>query len=185
MVTFVEGHELTTEVCCNCGMLFAMPSDYQRRRRNDHEWFYCPSGHKQHYTGVTEEQRLRNEVERQRQMREAAEARARAEKQRLTQVARAHSRMRKRVANGVCPCCNRSFGNLREHMRTQHPDFGDAKTLRALRTAFGMSQSDVAREVGISTAQISNYERENPIGEHSRRRIQSWLEAHSLTGHTS
>lgn len=180
MATFVEGQELSTEVCCNCGMLFAMPSDYQRRRRNDHESFFCPSGHRQHYTGKTEAQKLRDQIERERQMREAAEARARTEKERLTQVARAHSRMRKRVANGVCPCCNRSFGNLREHMRTQHPDFGDAKTLHALRTAFGMSQSDVAREVGVSTAQISNYERENPIGYSSRVRIESWLERHSM-----
>ena len=33
---------------------------------------------------------------------------------------------RKRVGNGICPCCNRSFSNLQRHMHTQHPDYGHA-----------------------------------------------------------
>ena len=28
----------------------------------------------------------------------------------------------KRVHNGVCPCCNRSFQNLQKHMKTKHPE---------------------------------------------------------------
>jgi hypothetical protein len=32
-------------------------------------------------------------------------------------------RQLERVASGVCPCCNRSFVNLRRHMKTQHPEF--------------------------------------------------------------
>lgn len=31
--------------------------------------------------------------------------------------------MKNRVANGVCPCCNRHFENLERHMKGQHPDF--------------------------------------------------------------
>lgn len=34
-----------------------------------------------------------------------------------------NTRLKKRIAAGVCPCCNRSFANLREHMAGQHPDF--------------------------------------------------------------
>lgn len=26
-------------------------------------------------------------------------------------------------ACGVCPCCNRSFTNVRRHMTSQHPDY--------------------------------------------------------------
>jgi hypothetical protein len=40
---------LMTETCCQCGMLFAVPSDFQNRRRVDHSTFYCPSGHSQAY----------------------------------------------------------------------------------------------------------------------------------------
>lgn len=31
------------------------------------------------------------------------------------------TRIKNRVGNGVCPCCNRSFGNLHRHMQTKHP----------------------------------------------------------------
>lgn len=40
-------------------------------------------------------------------------------KTRLTNV-------KKRVANGVCPCCNRTFVNLQRHMHTKHPDYTHA-----------------------------------------------------------
>ena len=33
------------------------------------------------------------------------------------------TRIKKRVANGVCPCCNRTFKDLAAHMSTQHPDY--------------------------------------------------------------
>lgn len=36
-------------------------------------------------------------------------------------------RDRARFANGVCPCCNRSFENVARHMRTQHPDYDPSK----------------------------------------------------------
>lgn len=41
----------------------------------------------------------------------------------LTAQRGATKRLSNRVKNGVCPCCTRSFHNLREHMKTQHPDF--------------------------------------------------------------
>ena len=64
----------------------------------------------------------------------------------LAQVSKAHKRMRERVMNGVCPCCNRTFQNLREHMKSEHADFGTVQTLAALRQAFGMTQEAVAKE---------------------------------------
>ena len=33
------------------------------------------------------------------------------------------TKLRKQIAAGVCPCCHRSFQNLRRHMDGQHPDF--------------------------------------------------------------
>jgi hypothetical protein len=30
------------------------------------------------------------------------------------------------VANGVCPCCNRTFQNLARHMAGKHPDYEEA-----------------------------------------------------------
>ena len=33
------------------------------------------------------------------------------------------TKIRRRVANGVCPCCKRHFVNLKRHMSGQHPEF--------------------------------------------------------------
>jgi len=35
------------------------------------------------------------------------------------------TRIKNRVANGVCPCCKRSFTDLRRHMETKHPKYAE------------------------------------------------------------
>jgi hypothetical protein len=39
------------------------------------------------------------------------------------QPVRSVTKLKQRVANGVCPCCHRSFVNLHRHMAGQHPDY--------------------------------------------------------------
>ena len=40
------------------------------------------------------------------------------------------SKLKKRASAGVCPCCNRSFQNLRRHMGNKHPEFvGEQETV--------------------------------------------------------
>ena len=178
MTNYVDNVFLATETCCNCGMVFAMPEDYQKRRRDDRKIFFCPSGHQQHYTGATEAERLKQELERARQMRDAAEARAATANQEREQIAKAHKRMRHRVMNGVCPCCNRTFQNLMQHMKTEHPDFDSKKTLATMRAAFGMSQRQVAQEAGVSNVYVSLYETQRHLPEYARRAIDGWIESH-------
>lgn len=50
------------------------------------------------------------EILREQQARNAVEAEAAKARRKL-----------KRVQNGVCPCCNRSFWNLERHMKSKHP----------------------------------------------------------------
>ena len=174
MTIYASQIEMGTVVCCNCGMTFGMPADYQKQRHEDRKNFFCPSGHQQHYTGPNEETRLKAELERQKQYLEAEQARTlRVTRERDT-VARAHTKMRTRVMNGVCPCCNRTFQNLLRHMQTEHA--GDLN-LRALRTAYGMTQSAVAQEIGITNVHVSNHERGRPVPEHAERAIEAWMAA--------
>jgi hypothetical protein len=141
---FVDQVSFYVEQCCNCGIPFAMTMELQKRRRNDRQSFYCPNGHGQHYTGPTEAERLKTELERKNLMLDAAQAKAATAEQDRAQIAKAHQRMRTRVMNGVCPCCNRTFQNLMQHMRSEHPDFSATKTLFTLRQAFGMTQAALA-----------------------------------------
>lgn len=172
MSAFVDTLRFETEICYKCGIPFAMTADFQKRRRDDHGTFYCPAGHGQHYNGKTEEQKLREEVERQRQMRDAEEARRLRVEQERDQVSRAHTRMRARVMNGVCPCCNRTFQNLMRHMQTEH---AGEMNLRTLRTAFGMSQVAVAKEIGVTNVYVSLHERGKPVPAYARIAIDAWI----------
>lgn len=52
--------DITLMDCCSCGVTLAMPSDYEKRRREDHANFYCLNGHPQHFAGETaQEKKLR------------------------------------------------------------------------------------------------------------------------------
>jgi hypothetical protein len=93
--------------------------------------FFCAYGHKQYYIeGESEETKLRrerdrlaqrvaekdDEIKRQRDLREGTERQLSATRGVVT-------RIKNRVGHGVCPCCNRTFGDLSRHMMTKHPAY--------------------------------------------------------------
>ena len=177
MSKYVDSVYLETEECYRCGMTFAMTRDFQNRRRNDHKSFYCPRGHSQYYAGKSETQKLKVQLsEKQRQLDQQISATANARVQRDS-IHNTYNRMRDRVKNGVCPCCNRSFQNLRDHMKTQHPEFGSHDVLKTMRVLFGLSQGALAKEVGVPANYVSLYERQKPMPEHAKIEIESWMES--------
>ncbi len=111
--------------CFKCGCLFAVPAQVNDELVRTGRNFFCPNGHSQHYTDSTDK-RLREERERSARLaarldqaqaaREAAERRVSAARGQVTKI-------KNRVANGVCPCCNRTFADLAAHMKTKHPDY--------------------------------------------------------------
>jgi len=134
MSTITVETELAVVECCICSIHFAMPKLYQQNLRRTHEWFYCPNGHVQHYSGksdlekaqdqlnakVLELQRVRNYLAEEKESRLAAERSVIAQKA-------AKTRLKNRIANGVCPCCHRTFQNLHNHMKKQHPAYTEPK----------------------------------------------------------
>ncbi len=113
---------LTQEECCNCSVTFAIPTTMYTRLRQTGGNFYCPNGHSQHYT-ETENQKLQKQIAQERQRREWAES-ARDVAQKHESAAKGQlTKVKNRVANGACPCCNRTFQNLHRHMKSKHPDF--------------------------------------------------------------
>lgn len=121
------------EMCCSCGVVFAMTDGMHQQRKSDGKMFYCTNGHGQHYTETDavrfrklkedserDKARLRNQLngaldDAQHQRRIASAARGQ-----LTKA-------RNRAAAGVCPSpgCKRSFHSLAEHVRNEHPDLLD------------------------------------------------------------
>lgn len=125
--TFVES------ACGECGIVFFVPDWWQKERRNDHKSWYCPNGHCRVFKAESEAEQLRKQLDQEKKRREWAETR-RDEYERsnvalrgqVTKAKNEAKRVAVRVGNGVCPCCNRSFTNLRRHMKTKHPEHGKA-----------------------------------------------------------
>jgi len=179
MATFVEGIRFETYTCSACGIPFALTADFVQRRRNDKATWYCPAGHGQVFRGNTEAQKLQAQLDATTRQLENARANVDRVRHERDAVAKAHRKMRVRVMNGVCPCCNRSFENLRRHMHDQHPDFGQPQTLRVLREAFGMTQGQVATEAGVHASYVSLYERGKPVPVEARDNLEWWLDRQS------
>lgn len=115
--------------CPTCGVVYGIPVEFAEDKKKNGEWYYCPNGHSLSWReSEADKQRkraVRAEADRDYWQREEKRERERAEriKREKAAVKGQLTKTKKRVANGVCPCCNRQFVNLHRHMSTQHPDF--------------------------------------------------------------
>lgn len=119
---------LVIEECCSCGVAFAWPKDLEKykldhRLDNNRKWFYCPNGHPQYFTGRPEADRLREQLQVERDNAEFWRGRTKATERQLSATKGVVTRTKRRISNGVCPCCKRTFANVRRHMESEHPDY--------------------------------------------------------------
>lgn len=126
------------KIKCRCGVAFWLTADTDRHLRMSSQTFYCPFGHASVWPqGESEEDKLRRERDRLKQenarleeMQRMALATANAQRDQRLAAERSASayrgqvtRLKNRAAAGVCPCCNRTFVNLRRHMAAKHAGF--------------------------------------------------------------
>lgn len=117
--------------CITCGVRYTVPQNMWNKQRREGGFHHCPNGHSQGWgKGDTEMDKLRRERDRLKQEAarledDARHARFVAEHQgrRAAAFKGQATKLRKRVKAGVCPCCNRTFQNLQQHMKGQHPDW--------------------------------------------------------------
>lgn len=132
----IEFTDRLVVMTCWCGVNHAVPQDlrdFQRRQFHDGRdvtSIYCPLGHQHQPAGKTKAERERERAEqaencmvRERAAREQAQASERAQRAAATRARNERNKDRTRVANGVCPCCNRTFKQLARHMKSKHPEF--------------------------------------------------------------
>jgi hypothetical protein len=125
---------LTQINCGECGATYAINERYRQQKLDKGGGWHCPYCQcSWGYFGDTEAQKLKKQLEAQVRQTEFARNNAKAEREarehtqrQLRAVKGVKTRMANRIKNGVCPCCHRSFGNLRQHMQTQHPAFSPA-----------------------------------------------------------
>lgn len=117
---------LAIETCGHCGITFAMPVDLMTAAKRDHDvWFWCPLGHKIHYLGETEAQRLARQLKQARSNRQWYQDQLHASERSKAALKGHLTRARNKIANGVCPVggCRRHFDNVQAHIATEHPDW--------------------------------------------------------------
>lgn len=146
--------------CAACGVLFGMPSDMEDRRREDHRAFYCPNGHTLSFSGPTKAEKEAKEAQeranRLRTMLVAEQDQAAAARREAAEAKASEIRIRWRVGNGVCPCCQRTFSALASHVATKHPDFAhrdiDTLSTRMQELLVTIRRETEARNVAVLDA---------------------------------
>jgi hypothetical protein len=127
MATITYVGTLTIINCGKCQIRFAIPESMYDHLRQTGETWWCPNGHPRGFR-ESENAKLKKSLAAARSRAthladqlQATELSRRATKGHLT-------RIRNRIANGVCPWCQRSFTNVRAHVTSQHPDYADTMT---------------------------------------------------------
>lgn len=187
MSLYAYGHNISFEViqpsCCNLPFMMTL-SMYDERLRTKKTW-YCPNcGSSRVFNGETEESKLKKELAKEVQRKEAAlrranEARIEADKMRAKEEVQRKSklRMKNRIKHGVCPCCNRTFKNLQNHMKSKHADFvSNRESLLVIRESMELSQTKLAKSLDISPGYISSYEHNKYLPEYARDILDKFVE---------
>ena len=124
--------------CGSCQILFGLEVSHHAKLRRTGAWFHCPNGHQIHYY-ESDEQKLRDELVRQKARTDQAEEDARCQRRRVALKDRQISarkavatRLRNKIARGRCPCCSHQFKDLERHMKTEHPKWSPEKAADAL-----------------------------------------------------
>lgn len=125
----VETVNYVTTHCGVCRVRFALESGHFHSLKEDGDWFWCPNGHKIHYT-TSENDRLKEQLKQKDRVIKSKSETIDIQRRENERERRSHAatkgkltKTRKRVSKGICPCCNRSFVNLARHMTNKHPEY--------------------------------------------------------------
>ncbi len=125
-LTLEVNTELTTIDCGVCGGTYAINERYRLQKYQHAGTWHCPYCQTSWGYGETEISRLKLQLESQKKLTEWAKQEAKHAESRRRAAAGQLTKIKRRVGNGVCPCCNRTFKDLALHMKDKHPDYCDA-----------------------------------------------------------
>ncbi len=128
--------ELTVISCGGCGGHYAISERFRRKKYEDSGFWVCPYCRTEwgYPRGETLVDSLKKQLEQQKRSTQWAKDDAdwqakerKAVERRLTAAKGQQTKLKKRIAAGVCPCCHRTFKQLSAHMAQKHPDFAAAE----------------------------------------------------------
>ena len=123
--TFEIATDFVSISCGGCGVSFAITDSFYRARRADHKDFYCPKGCCRAYQIESKEERLRRQLDAERDENNGLRYRIDHANRSRAALKGQVTKIKRRVGKGMCPCCRRNFANLKRHMEGQHPDWSE------------------------------------------------------------
>lgn len=121
------------QTCSSCGIAFYWPAALDEAARYRARTFWCPGCGQSMIYRETEEQRLRRQLERERERAKFAQDEASrqrdhrwAAERRVSAMKGVVTRTKKRIAAGKCVRCSTEFPDLATHMAKAHPDYTPA-----------------------------------------------------------
>jgi len=124
-MSFVMALNVSLEAIeCGCGHTVYMETTTMTRLQRSHKTFYCTiCGEHRYWPGKSDLEKLRGKLATTRDMLDTAIMERNHNEHRRRGELAAKTRIKNRIANGVCPCCQRTFQNLGRHMKSQHPNY--------------------------------------------------------------
>lgn len=149
-----------------CGFTYALPQTYVKQCQKDGGYHWCPKcGDRQGWDAkpdpkVAEIANLKRTLAETEDQRRRAEGEAEHFRKSRDGMKGQLALVKKRLANGICPCCNRYFVELHRHMTTKHSDFlAETGILTLLETptatAFDSAVDKLTK--GKSSATVAQY----------------------------
>lgn len=115
--------DLSTITCGKCGGIYAISERFRQQKEEHSGYWNCPYCDCSWGYGTSTVDKLKQELDMERKRKEWAQTDAKNERRRRIALKGQVTKIKNRVGNGICPCCNRSFHNLARHMSSKHPDF--------------------------------------------------------------
>ena len=103
--------------CSECNSPIALTNQQYQRHKENGTTFWCSAGHSQIFT-QSENQKLAEAQGRVTFL----ETKVRNTEGMLTAEVKKRRRLEKRVNNGVCIHCHRTFQQLARHVKSKHPE---------------------------------------------------------------
>lgn len=121
--------ELTPLTCGSCSGTYALAERYRAHKEQIGGGWHCPYCQTSWGYFDNNENRLLKrqlhekdeQLKREQKRTEWAKNEAAISERRRAALKGQVTKIKNRVGNGVCPCCNRTFANLGRHMTHQHP----------------------------------------------------------------
>lgn len=120
----INGASHEWHTCITCGVIYTAPKAMMDNQREKGGYHHCCNGHSQGWSKEeSQSEKTRRERDRLKQQLAQRDDEIRAKERELAAERTKAAKAKKRSSAGVCPCCNRTVGQMARHMKSKHPQF--------------------------------------------------------------